>query len=181
MAARAAAHREQAPATEPGSGAADDASAQRPRHSFGGALKGGVGGTATATDEELRERRQRLASHRRELPIFACRERIVELVKARANVVVVGETGSGKTTQLPQYLLETGLAKSGRGGIAVTQPRRVAAVTVAQRVAEERGVRLGAEVGYSIRFEDVTSPSTRLKYLTDGMLLREAQIDPELK
>jgi ATP-dependent RNA helicase DHX8/PRP22 len=92
---------------------------------------------------------------------------------------VVGETGSGKTTQLPQYAHEAGLA----GGLAVacTQPRRVAAVSVARRVAEETGTVLGDLVGYAIRFEDVSSNSTRVKFLTDGMLLREATADANLE
>jgi ATP-dependent RNA helicase DHX33 len=92
--------------------------------------------------------------------------------------VVVGETGSGKTTQIPQYLLESGVG--GEGVIAVTQPRRVAAVTVAKRVAEERGKQLGSEVGYAVRFDECWSAETRLKYMTDGMLLREAMSDPLL-
>jgi ATP-dependent RNA helicase DDX35 len=81
--------------------------------------------------------------------------------------------------ELPQYLYETGWT-SPTASIAITQPRRVAATTVASRVAEEMGVILGEEVGYSIRFEDVTSPKTRIKYMTDGMLVREALMDPLL-
>lgn len=77
-------------------------------------------------------------------------------------VVIVGETGSGKTTQLTQYLLEDGYAHSG-AMIACTQPRRVAAMSVAKRVSEEMGVELGAEVGYAIRFEDCTSEKTKIK------------------
>ncbi|KIY98086.1 RNA helicase [Monoraphidium neglectum] len=118
-------------------------------------------------------------------------------VRANKVLIVVGETGSGKTTQIPQFLLQSGLADisgggGGKGGwrggrdgggggmIACTQPRRVAAVTVARRVAEEMGVQLGQKVGYSIRFDDCTSPSTRIKYMTDGMLLRECLLDPLL-
>lgn len=93
--------------------------------------------------------------------------------------IVVGQTGSGKTTQLPQYLEQAGWCAEGKV-IAVTQPRRVAATTVAARVAEEMGCALGEEVGYSIRFEDVTSAKTRIKFLTDGLLLREALADPLL-
>ena len=85
--------------------------------------------------------------------------------------MVIGETGSGKTTQMTQYLAEMGMTK--KGMIGCTQPRRVAAVSVSKRVAEEYGCALGAEVGYSIRFEDVTSPETKIKYMTDGMLMRE--------
>jgi len=94
-------------------------------------------------------------------------------------LIVIGETGSGKTTQLTQYMLEAGYAKNGKK-IGCTQPRRVAAMSVAKRVSEEMGVALGEEVGYSIRFEDCTSNSTVIKYMTDGMLLREALLDPEM-
>lgn len=93
-------------------------------------------------------------------------------------MVVVGETGSGKTTQMTQYLAEEGFADHGR--IGCTQPRRVAAMSVAKRVAEEVGCRLGQEVGYTIRFEDCTSPETKIKYMTDGMLQREALVDPNM-
>ena len=79
---------------------------------------------------------------------------------------------------MTQYLAEDGFADSGR--IGCTQPRRVAAMSVAKRVAEEVGCRLGQEVGYTIRFEDCTSPETRIKYMTDGMLQRECLIDPDL-
>ena len=93
-------------------------------------------------------------------------------------MILQGETGSGKTTQVPQFLLEAGLC--GDKNIACTQPRRVAAMSVAKRVSEEMDVQLGSTVGYTIRFEDKTSESTRLKYLTDGMLLRESMSDPLL-
>jgi ATP-dependent RNA helicase DHX8/PRP22 len=93
-------------------------------------------------------------------------------------LIVVGDTGSGKTTQMTQYLAEEGFVNMGR--IGCTQPRRVAAMSVAKRVAEEVGCRVGQEVGYTIRFEDCTSPETRIKYMTDGMLLRECLIDPEM-
>uniref|UniRef100_A0A0A0K7W5 RNA helicase n=1 Tax=Cucumis sativus TaxID=3659 RepID=A0A0A0K7W5_CUCSA len=85
--------------------------------------------------------------------------------------IVVGETGSGKTTQIPQFLFNAGFCRHGKA-IGVTQPRRIAALSVAKRVAEECGVVVGEKVGYSIRFEDVTSSSTRIKYMTDGILLR---------
>ncbi|PRW45383.1 ATP-dependent RNA helicase dhx8 isoform A [Chlorella sorokiniana] len=124
-------------------------------------------------------KRQRLDAERRRLPAWSAREKLVELVKDNQVLVVIGETGSGKTTQIPRYLHDAGLAQG--GAIACTQPRRVAAVTVAQRVAEEMGTELGGKVGYSIRFDDKTSPQTRIKYLTDGMLLREALVDPKLK
>ena len=91
----------------------------------------------------------------------------------------MGETGSGKTTQLTQYLLEDGFGRY--GVIGCTQPRRVAAVSVAKRVSEEMGVELGSTVGYSIRFEDCTSNQTLIKYMTDGVLLRESLNDDELE
>ena len=92
-------------------------------------------------------------------------------------LILVGDTGSGKTTQIVQYLAEDGFADTGR--IGCTQPRRVAAMSVAKRVSEEVGCRLGQEVGYTIRFEDCTSPETRIKFMTDGMLERESVIDPD--
>lgn len=94
-------------------------------------------------------------------------------------LIIEGETGSGKTTQLPQYLHEAGYTKGGKK-VGCTQPRRVAAMSVAARVAEEMGVRLGNEVGYSIRFEDCTGDKTVIKYMTDGMLLREFLTEPDL-
>ncbi|CAN6451890.1 unnamed protein product [Victoria cruziana] len=116
-------------------------------------------------------RRQEIAKQRRSLPIASVEQRIVEEVKKNDTLIVVGETGSGKTTQLPQFLFNGGFCRHGKV-VGITQPRRVAAVTVATRVAEECGVELGKKVGYSIRFEDITSSATRIKYMTDGMLLR---------
>ncbi|KAL9390166.1 hypothetical protein Peur_018771 [Populus x canadensis] len=116
-----------------------------------------------------------MASH---LPIVQFEDKIMKTVEDNAVVVIIGETGSGKSTQLSQMLHRRGYTKSGI--IAVTQPRRVAAVSVARRVAQELGVTLGEEVGYAIRFEDRTSDLTRIKYLTDGVLLRECLSNPEL-
>ncbi|KAL3480120.1 ATP dependent RNA helicase [Aspergillus californicus] len=113
------------------------------------------------------------------LPIARHKESLLYLVEKYTVTIVVGQTGSGKTTQLPQYLDQAGWCADGKT-IAVTQPRRVAATTVAARVAEEMRCKLGDDVGYSIRFEDQTSASTRVKFLTDGMLLREALVDPLL-
>uniref|UniRef100_A0A8C2HAS1 Probable ATP-dependent RNA helicase DHX35 n=1 Tax=Cyprinus carpio TaxID=7962 RepID=A0A8C2HAS1_CYPCA len=118
---------------------------------------------------------------RQRLPVFKHRNNILYLVESFQTVVIVGETGSGKSTQIPQYLLEAGWAADGKV-IGVTQPRRVAATSVAGRVAEERGAYLGHEVGYSIRFDDCSDPhATRIKFLTDGMLVREMMSDPLLK
>ncbi|XP_041061152.1 probable ATP-dependent RNA helicase DHX35 isoform X2 [Carcharodon carcharias] len=122
-----------------------------------------------------------IEQQRQKLPIFKHRNHILYLVENYQTVVIVGETGCGKSTQIPQYLLEAGWTAEGRV-IGVTQPRRVAAVSVAGRVAEERGVVLGHEVGYCIRFDDCTDfQATRIKFLTDGMLVREMMADPLLK
>ncbi|XP_057538264.1 probable pre-mRNA-splicing factor ATP-dependent RNA helicase DEAH9 isoform X2 [Amaranthus tricolor] len=121
-----------------------------------------------------------IESQRRRLPVYKLKDAILFLVENHATTVVVGETGSGKTTQIPQYLNEAGWADGGHV-IACTQPRRLAVQSVALRVAEEMGVRLGEEVGYVIRFEDVTTLGvTRIKFLTDGVLLREMMDDPLL-
>ncbi|OAQ29681.1 hypothetical protein K457DRAFT_481743 [Linnemannia elongata AG-77] len=116
-----------------------------------------------------------MQQQRESLPIFKLRTQLVNAVKNNQILIVVGETGSGKTTQMAQYLAEEGFTANGR--IGCTQPRRVAAMSVAKRVAEEVGCRLGQEVGYTIRFEDCTSPETKIKYMTDGMLMRECLID----
>ncbi|KFY16340.1 hypothetical protein V492_01408 [Pseudogymnoascus sp. VKM F-4246] len=113
------------------------------------------------------------------LPIAKHRESLLYTIETHAVTIVVGQTGCGKSTQLPQFLEKAGWCSEGKA-IAITQPRRVAATTVATRVAEEFGCTLGQEVGYSIRFEDVTSANTKIKFLTDGLLLREALVDPLL-
>jgi pre-mRNA-splicing factor ATP-dependent RNA helicase DHX16 len=116
---------------------------------------------------------------RKSLPIYAYRDQFLAALEEYQILVIVGETGSGKTTQLPQYLHEAGYTKGGLK-VGCTQPRRVAAMSVAARVADEMGVKLGNEVGYAIRFEDNTSDKTVLKYMTDGMLLREFMTEPDL-
>ncbi|XP_057435537.1 pre-mRNA-splicing factor ATP-dependent RNA helicase DEAH1-like [Lotus japonicus] len=120
-----------------------------------------------------------LEEERKKLPIYSFRDELLQSVHDHQVLVIVGETGSGKTTQIPQYLHEAGYTKHGM--IACTQPWRVAAMSVAARVSKEMGVKLGHEVGYSIRFEDCTSEKTILKYMTDGMLLREFLGEPELE
>ncbi|KAJ2741751.1 DEAH-box ATP-dependent RNA helicase prp22 [Coemansia sp. BCRC 34301] len=124
------------------------------------------------TDMSIQEQRM-------SLPVYKLRDLFVEAVDKHQFLVAVGDTGSGKTTQLTQYLYEEGFARRGR--IGCTQPRRVAATSVAKRVAEEVGCRLGAEVGYTIRYEDCTSPETKIKYCTEGMLIREVLLDSDLK
>lgn len=109
------------------------------------------------------------------------RDEFLKLYQKSQILVFVGETGSGKTTQIPQFVLFDDLPHNSNKLVACTQPRRVAAMSVAQRVANEMDVKLGEEVGYSIRFEDVTSQKTILKYMTDGMLLREAMNDHDLR
>ncbi|XP_023262925.1 putative pre-mRNA-splicing factor ATP-dependent RNA helicase DHX16 [Seriola lalandi dorsalis] len=142
-------------------------------------------GTRTDKDQEAPAlsqaelKKQSMQEVRRSLPIFPYREDLLAAIQEHQILVIEGETGSGKTTQIPQYLLEDGYTKGGMK-IGCTQPRRVAAMSVAARVAQEMSVKLGNEVGYSIRFEDCTSERTVLKYMTDGMLLREFLTEPDL-
>ena len=114
-----------------------------------------------------------------ELPVSAARDEIASAVKRSQVVIVSGQTGSGKTTQLPKILLELGRGTHGKQ-IVHTQPRRIAARTVAERIASEMGVKLGDEVGYQVRFTDESSPGTRLRVVTDGILLAQIQRDPKL-
>ena len=117
---------------------------------------------------------------RKDLPVHQQRDEFLQMYQKSQILVFVGETGSGKTTQIPQFVLYDDMPQAQRKLVACTQPRRVAAMSVAQRVAQELDVKLGEEVGYSIRFEDMTSQKTILKYMTDGMLLREAMNDHDL-
>ncbi|KAH9841519.1 pre-mRNA splicing factor [Rhodofomes roseus] len=143
-------------------------------------------GNMSATDkllqqqiEEAEQRAKSIDETRKSLPIYSYREELLQAIKEHQVLIVVAETGSGKTTQLPQYLHEAGYTANGLK-VGCTQPRRVAAMSVAARVAEEMGTKVGYEVGYSIRFEDCTSDKTVLKYMTDGMLLREFLTEPDL-
>ncbi|KAK7846353.1 pre-mrna-splicing factor atp-dependent rna helicase deah7 [Quercus suber] len=120
-----------------------------------------------------------LAQQRQYLPIYSVRDDLLQVIRENQVVIVVGETGSGKTTQLTQYLHEDGYTTNGIVGC--TQPRRVAAMSVAKRVSEEMETELGDKVGYAIRFEDVTGPNTIIKYMTDGVLLRETLKDSDLE
>ncbi|CAH2002802.1 unnamed protein product [Acanthoscelides obtectus] len=123
-------------------------------------------------------RKKTILEQRRYLPAFAVRQELLNVIRENSVVIIVGETGSGKTTQLTQYLHEDGYSKYGM--IGCTQPRRVAAMSVAKRVSDEMGTRLGDDVGYAIRFEDCTSENTVIKYMTDGILLRESLREPDL-
>ncbi|MCJ1273367.1 putative ATP-dependent RNA helicase dhr2 [Puttea exsequens] len=153
----------------------------------------------------LKERARSLLSLRRALPITAFFNEIRHGLRSKDVLLLVGETGSGKSTQVPQFLIEEAWCKSTNvyisgdapgkvtstkrqvgGCIAITEPRRVAAITLAQRVAQEMGTPLGSssptsQVGYSVRFNNSTSPCTRIKYLTEGMLLQEMLRDPWLR
>uniref|UniRef100_A0A8C5PRT4 ATP-dependent RNA helicase DHX33 n=1 Tax=Leptobrachium leishanense TaxID=445787 RepID=A0A8C5PRT4_9ANUR len=116
---------------------------------------------------------------RRSLPIYHVRAQLIAQLRQLDCAVIIGETGSGKTTQIPQYLYEASIGR--QGVIGVTQPRRVAAISLATRISEEKKAELGKLVGYTVRFEDITSEETKIKFLTDGMLLREAIGDPLLR
>ncbi|ODO00817.1 pre-mRNA-splicing factor ATP-dependent RNA helicase PRP16 [Cryptococcus wingfieldii CBS 7118] len=119
-----------------------------------------------------------LKEQREYLPAFAVREELMGMIRDHQVLVVIGETGSGKTTQLGQFLYEEGYCSTGM--IGCTQPRRVAAMSVAKRVSEEMECTLGDTVGYAIRFEDCTSKDTKIKFMTDGVLLRESLNEGDL-
>ena len=127
---------------------------------------------------KLRKKFLSMREQRESLPIFQFKEELRKQIGSNKITIIVGETGSGKTTQLTQYLVEWGYAKYGR--IGCTQPRRVAAMSVALRVSSEFGCKISEEVGYLIRFEDQCSEKTIIKYMTEGMLLRETLIDKNL-
>jgi HrpA-like RNA helicase len=109
------------------------------------------------------------------LPVHLEKRAILNAIRENKVTVIVGETGSGKTTQVPQFLLDNGFRS-----IAITQPRRISAISLAQRISEERRSKLGSTVGYSVRFDEMTSNRTQIKFVTDGMLLRELLLDATL-
>jgi ATP-dependent RNA helicase DHX8/PRP22 len=114
---------------------------------------------------------------RKRLPVWQHRKNILSAVAEKQVTVLIGETGSGKTTQTPQFLAEAGYIK--RGVIGVTQPRRVAAVSVCKRVADECSVPVGDKVGYQVRFQEASGPNTKIRFMTDGILVREAVLTPD--
>ena len=119
-----------------------------------------------------------MGSSKEELPIHGYEVQLIEAVEKSQCVVITGETGCGKTTQFPQFLHKAGYSKNAM--IGVTQPRRVAAISVAHRVSVELEANLGGTVGYQVRFDDCSSSLTKIKYMTDGCLLREFLEDREL-
>ncbi|KAI5791942.1 ATP-dependent RNA helicase DHX8 [Geopyxis carbonaria] len=133
---------------------------------------------------QIKAHAAKLLSARRKLPIWEHQDNLRKCLREKDVLVMLGQTGSGKSTQLAQFLIDEPWMrqKNGVGGcIAITQPRRVAATSLARRVAQEMGVRLGEEVGYSVRFDSKYSKDTKIKFMTDGMLMQEMLKDPELK
>ncbi|GMK53866.1 hypothetical protein CspeluHIS016_0104520 [Cutaneotrichosporon spelunceum] len=151
--------------------AVDENTSYKAGSQFATHLKKQEGASDFARNRTLKEQREYL-------PAFAVREELMRTLRDNQVTIVIGETGSGKTTQLAQFLYEEGYCQNGM--ICCTQPRRVAAMSVAKRVSEEMECELGGLVGYSIRFEDVTSKATKIKYMTDGILLRESLTDQDL-
>ncbi|MCJ1418590.1 putative ATP-dependent RNA helicase dhr2 [Xylographa parallela] len=153
------------------------------------------------SNSSLKDKSTALLRFRKELPIWSHTEEIRQSLKSKDVLLLVGETGSGKSTQVPQFLIDEPWCRPQSvtishdekqqtvkvgGCIAITEPRRVAAITLARRVAEEMGTPLGSsspasKIGYSVRFDNSTSPSTRIKFLTEGMLLQEMLRDPWLR
>ncbi|CAG9863000.1 unnamed protein product [Phyllotreta striolata] len=150
----------------------DDTTDYKADHKFAEHMKD----TSAASSDFARKKT--IVEQRQYLPAFAVRQELLNIIRENSVVIIVGETGSGKTTQLAQYLHEEGYSKYGM--IGCTQPRRVAAMSVAKRVSDEMGTQLGDEVGYAIRFEDCTSEKTVIKYMTDGILLRESLRESDL-
>ncbi|KAG4076501.1 hypothetical protein HA402_014465 [Bradysia odoriphaga] len=120
-----------------------------------------------------------IEEQRHQLPVYKVRKQLLNKIMSSKTLIVIGETGCGKTTQIPQIIYES--TKPDFGTIAITQPRRVAAITISKRVALEQKCTIGETVGYTVRFEDATSIKTKIKYMTDGSLLREALADKFLR
>ncbi|GFH07699.1 uncharacterized protein HaLaN_02534, partial [Haematococcus lacustris] len=150
----------------------------RSQHAFGVTFDGPK--SKAAAKENKDDEPSILSRANAQLPVARCRRELLYLVEQHATVIVLGDTGSGKTTQIPQFLHEAGWTAGGMQ-VACTQPRRAAAASVAARVAEEQRCELGGAVGYAVRFDAVvTEGVTRIKFLTDGVLLREMMDDPLL-
>ncbi|KAF8193767.1 P-loop containing nucleoside triphosphate hydrolase protein [Pholiota molesta] len=154
-----------------------------PRHVKGDQVRKAMDGDVNPfTKQPHSGQYKKILDARKKLPVFAQMDEFLKIFTDNQIIVMVGETGSGKTTQIPQFVAFSDLPHTKGKMVACTQPRRVAAMSVAKRVADEMDVSLGRHVGYSIRFEDMTEPGTTfLKYMTDGMLLREAMNDPSLE
>ena len=122
-----------------------------------------------------------LTSIRESLPVFAYRQTLLDTIAGNPVTVVEGETGSGKTTQVPQFVIEDHAAKNLPCNVIVAQPRRISAMSVAERIAQERGEQIGGTVGYSIRLDSKKSRSTRLLFCTTGILLKRLEDDKDLQ
>ena len=133
---------------------------------------------ASVALRQQRKSRVPVISYPANLPITASKDQIVAAIRDHQVAVIAGETGSGKTTQIPKMCLEAGLGIEAK--IGCTQPRRIAALSISRRISEELGVNWGREVGCKIRFDDRSSPETYIKLMTDGILLAETQGDPLL-
>jgi pre-mRNA-splicing factor ATP-dependent RNA helicase DHX15/PRP43 len=160
-----------------------ETTSRKRRLDLGSSSGGDTSGMNPLTGRAFTGRYTTILEGRKKLPAYGSLGEFEGLLRKHSVVIIEGATGSGKTTQLPQFAVNAGFGRDSAGKerlVACTQPRRVAAMSVAARVADEMDVRLGEEVGYSIRFEECSGPSTALKFLTDGMLLREAMTDPLL-
>ncbi|KAM0951209.1 putative RNA helicase [Dioscorea sansibarensis] len=132
------------------------------------------------TGRPYSRRYHKLLEKRKKLPIWAHKEKFLDALAKHQIVVVAAGSGSGKSTQIPQFIIEAGYAGKGKK-VVCTEPRRLVATAISRRVAQEMDVIIGQEVGYSVLFEDCSGPKTTLKYLTDGMLLRELLVDQFLQ
>lgn len=142
-------------------------------------------GFTNHSQHKLEQTAKRLYSSRKSLPIFNVQNELRQVIDNNDNIIIIGATGSGKTTQIPQFLHKWGYCQNKNKCIAITQPRRVAAISISRRVSQEFGTNLGAQIGYHVRFDKTVSNQpnnkTQIVYLTDGMLLRECIIDNLLK
>ena len=152
--------------------------AEKNRHHLRGLDRGD--GDLSSQLHNPRNNHQHLSAQRKALPIARIRSHLIFALEKYRSLVLVGETGSGKSTQITQYLHEAGWTRPGSHAIVCTQSRRISTIAVATRVAEEMGVVLGREVGYAMRFDSKASKDTVIKYVTDGTLLRETMSDPLL-